>query len=255
VAVRLAAGHDAEKAVALNPGLSEAHTALGWIRYFIDWKLPAAVSELQRAAQLAPGSGKPKVLLAQVQLTLGNIEAAIALARQGVETDPLSYYAHAVLARALVTDGRFEESQVEVEKGLEVQPGAAFNRRWQALADVLQGNGEAAVRHAQLEPAEIYRRQELALAYYTRGDRAASDAALNEMIAKDSNIAAYQIAEVYAWRGEADAAFEWLQRSYDTRDTGVLSVRVDPLLRGLHADPRYTALLVKLGLPLLAAKP
>ena len=253
-AERIAAVRDAEKAVGLSPDLSEARTALGWIRYFVDWKFSAAVNELERAAQLAPGSGKPKFLLAQAQLTLGNIQTAIALARQGVDSDPLSYYAHAVLARALVTDGRFDEAETEARKSVEVQPGAAFNQRWQVMSEVLQGNGEEALRHALLEPAETYRRNELALAQYTRGDRAASDAALNEMIAKDSEIGAYQIAEVYAWRGETDAAFEWLQRSYDTRDTGVLSMRVDPLLRGLRSDPRYTVLLEKLGLIMPAAK-
>jgi len=70
----------------------------------------------------------------------------------------------------------------------------------QVIAELLRGNGEAALRHAQLEPSELYRRYELALAYHTLGDRAASDAALSEMIAKDSAVAAYQIAAVYAWR-------------------------------------------------------
>ena len=73
------------------------------------------------------------------------------------------------------------------------------------------------------------------------------------MIAKDSDNMAYQIAEVYAWRGETESAFEWLQRAYDTRDTGTLSMLIDPLLRGLHSDPRFNQLLVKLGLPVPAA--
>ena len=60
---------------------------------------------------------------------------------------------------------------------------------------------------------------------------------------------AYQIAEVYAVRGETDKAFEWLQISFDDRDAGMLGLLVDPLLRGLRDDPRYKNLLVKLGLP------
>jgi len=253
-AARLAAARDAEKAVALDPDLAEAHAALGWIRYFIDWNLPAAESELQLAIRLAPGSGRPKVVLAQVQTTLGNFDAAISLARQGAEFDPLSFFAYGTLARVLVFAGRFDEGEAAARKSAEVQPGAWASQRAQVLAELLRGNGEAALRHAQLEPSELYRRYELALAYHTLGDRAASDAALSEMIAKDSTVAAYQIAAVYAWRGERDAAFEWLQRSYELRDTGLLSVRVDPLLRELHSDPRYTALLVKMGLPLLVKK-
>ena len=255
-AARIAARNDAEKAVALNPNLAEAHTALGWVRYFIDWDLSTAVSEIQHAVQLAPSSAKPKVLLAQVLHTEGQVQAAIALARRAVGLDPLYFYARAVLARSLLSDGRFDEARAEASKGAELQPGAAFSHRWQVIAAILQGDAEAALHEAQLEPAETYRRFELALAHYARGDRAASDAALADLISKDSGTSAYQIAEVYAFRGETDAAFEWLQRSYDTRDTGILSMLMDPLLRGLNSDPRYTILLGKLGLsPPSAAKP
>jgi hypothetical protein len=60
---------------------------------------------------------------------------------------------------------------------------------------------------------------------------------------------AYQVAQVYAWRGENDKAFEWLQVSLDTHDTGTVSLLIDPLLRGLQDDPRYNRLLAKIGLP------
>ena len=69
------------------------------------------------------------------------------------------------------------------------------------------------------------------------------------MIAKHSHGAAYQIAEVHAWRGEADLAFEWLERARAQRDGGLSLVKVDPLLRNLSGDPRYTALLKKMNLP------
>src|SRR4029453_17387378 len=59
----------------------------------------------------------------------------------------------------------------------------------------------------------------------------------------------YQIAEVYAVRGEKDKAFEWLQIAFDQHDTGTLALLVDPLLRGLRDDPRYKSFLAKLGLP------
>jgi serine/threonine-protein kinase len=114
---------------------------------------------------------------------------------------------------------------------------------------VQRGDGDAALREAQLEPDEGFRRFELALAHYVRGDRPAADAALADLIAKAREGFAYQIAEVYAVRGEADKAFEWLQISFDDRDAGALGLLVDPLLRSLHDDPRYKTLLAKLGLP------
>jgi hypothetical protein len=69
------------------------------------------------------------------------------------------------------------------------------------------------------------------------------------MVANDRNLLAYQIAEVYAWRGETDKAFEWLQISYDNHDTGLLSLLIDPLMRGLRSDPRYKIMVEKVGLP------
>ena len=106
------------------------------------------------------------------------------------------------------------------------------------LVAVQRGDGETALREAQLEPDEGYRRFELALAQYVRGDRASADAALADLITNGRDQLAYQIAEVYAVRGEKDKAFEWLQISFDTHDTGTLGLLVDPLLRDLRTD-RY----------------
>ena len=86
-------------------------------------------------------------------------------------------------------------------------------------------------------------------AQYARGDRNAADAALTDLIANGRNVLAYQIAQVYAWRGETDKAFEWLEISFANHDTGLLALTVDPLLRGLRGDARYKSVLAKVGLP------
>ncbi len=76
-----------------------------------------------------------------------------------------------------------------------------------------------------------------------------ANAALDELIAKDRGVMAYQIAEVYSSRGETDKAFEWLQVSFDDHDTGTLSLLINPFMRGLRHDARYNSLLAKIGLP------
>ena len=60
---------------------------------------------------------------------------------------------------------------------------------------------------------------------------------------------AYQVARVHAWRGERERAFEWLDRAYARHDLGLRLVKVDPFLRNLHIDPRFTAFLKKMNLP------
>ena len=81
------------------------------------------------------------------------------------------------------------------------------------------------------------------LAYHALGRRSESDAALAALKSKHAGEMAYQIAEVHAFRGEADPAFEWLERAYDQRDGGLSDIKSDRFLRGLVGDPRYKALL------------
>jgi len=244
-----AAKRDAEKAVEVGPNLAEAHAALGWVRFFSEWKFAEGLAELKRARELAPANATANDLLARVLIYVNQLAEAEKLARQAIELDPLAYLARANLARILLAEGKLDEADAEARKSVELQPTAAASHRWQVVVAILRGDAETALREAQLEPNEGYHRFELALAYYARGDRAAADAALAEMVANDRDLLAYQIAEVYAWRGETDKAFEWLQISFDNHDTGTLTLLVDPLLRGLRGDPRYKNWVAKLGLP------
>ena len=240
---------DAESAVAIEPELAEAHAALGWARFFAEWKFDEGLAALRRAQQLAPWNPSTNDLLAPVVVYLGRFEEAEKLARQAIERDPLAYQARQSLARLLFVQGKLDEAETAARKAVELQPTAAGSHRWQVFVAIERGDGEAPLREAELEPNERYRHFELALAHYARGDRPGADAALAELIAKDGNVMAYQIAEVYAWRGETDKAFEWLQISLDNHDTGLLSLLIDPLMRSLRHDPRYSEMLAKIGLP------
>jgi len=240
---------DAEKAVAIAPALAEARAALGWIRCLVDWKFAEGLAELKRAKELSPANPTANDLLARIIVYLGRFDEAERQARQAVELDPLSTVTQGNLARVLYYAGKLDEADAVARKAAELQPTGAGSHRWQTLIAAQRGDGEAALREAQLEPDAGFRRFELAVAHYVRGDRQAADAALADLVANAREGFAYQIAEVYAVRGEKDKAFEWLQISFDDRDAGMLSLLVNPLLRGLRDDPRYKNLLVKLGLP------
>jgi TolB-like protein len=240
---------DAEKAVAIAPALAEAHAALGWVRFFVEWKFAEGLSELRHAKELSPANPTANDLLARVIAYLGKLDEAEIQARQAVELDPLAYPAQHSLARVLWFEGKLDEADAIARKGAELQPGAAASHRWQVLVAVQRGDGEMALREAQSEPDPGYRRFELALAQHVRGNRDAADAALADLIANGRDQLAYQIAEVYAVRGEKEKAFEWLEKSLDSHDTGTLAILVDPLLRGLRDDPRHKALVAKMNFP------
>jgi len=240
---------DAEKAVAIAPSLAEARAALGWVRAFAEWKFAEGLSELQRAKELSPTNPTTNDLLARVIVYTGRMEEAERQARQAVELDPLSAGAQFTLGRVLFYAGKLDEADAAGRKMAELQPSASSSHRWQVLGAVQRGDGETALREAQLEPDDTIRSFELALAQYIRGDQKAADAALADLIANSRDSLAYQIAQVYAVRGEKDKAFEWLQVAFDNHDGGMPSLLVDPVLRGLRDDARYKNLVVKVGLP------
>ena len=240
---------DAEKAVAIAPSLAEARAALGWVRAFAEWKFAEGLNELQHAKELSPTNPTTNDLLARVIVYTGRMEEAERQARQAVELDPLSARTQFTLGRVLFYAGKLDEADAAGSKMAELQPSAASSHRWQVLVAVQRGDGETALREAQLEPDDRVRSFELAVAQYIRGDHKAADAALADLIANSRDSLAYQIAQVYAVRGEKDKAFEWLQIAFDNHDGGMPSLLVDPVLRGLRDDARYKNLVVKVGLP------
>jgi len=239
---------DAEKAVAIAPALAEAHAALGWVRFFTEWKFAEGLGELKRAKELSPANPTANDLLARMIVYLGKLDEAEEQARQAVELEPLASAPHNNLARVLWYEGKLDEADAVARKSAELQPSSASSRRWQVLVAIRHNDAETALREAQLEPDESYRRFLLPLAQYARGDRKAADAALADLIANNRGLD-YQIAQVYAVRGEKEKAFEWLQIAFDNHDTGMLALLVDPLLNSLRGDPRYKTLLAKMAFP------
>ncbi|HEY2941871.1 MAG TPA: hypothetical protein VGN09_05515 [Vicinamibacteria bacterium] len=114
---------------------------------------------------------------------------------------------------------------------------------------MLRGKPQEALVEIQKEPEEIWRLYGLAITQHAVKDHKKGDEALAGLIRKHQGGAAYQIAEAYAFRGETDRAFEWLERAYAQRDGGLLNLKVSPFLAGLRPDPRYAALLKRMRLP------
>jgi TolB-like protein/Flp pilus assembly protein TadD len=240
----------AERALALDPNLPEAHAQIGRIKMFADGDWTGANASLQRALALDPGN--PAVLYAAAGLanSLGRSEEALDLSRRSIALDPLNTATRVSLALLCFEMGRQEEAEVEFKKVLELNPGLPLVHAGLGLVYLAQGRGQDGLAEIEREPTAIWRLQGQAVAYYALGRKKESDTALSELIAKYQTSWAFQIAEVYAFRKEPDQAFEWLDLAYVQHDTGVPETKASPLLKNLHGDPRYTAFLKKLRLPL-----
>jgi len=117
-----------------------------------------------------------------------------------------------------------------------------------AVVLLAQGRADEALAEASVETAEWSRLWALAVIEWALGKPDASDEALAQLELRHGDSAAYQVAQARAFRGEIDAAFEWLERAYETRDVGVALVGTTVLLEPLHGDPRWTKYLQRIGL-------
>jgi len=237
----------AQTALELEPELPEGHIALGWVLADYDWDWKSAKTEMDRALALAPGDGDVHRASASLAMQFGRLEEAIALARRAVALDPLSKPAHVVLGDCFMRAGLLDDAIGSLQLALDLAPNAGITHYILSCARLLQGRADDALDEAEREAIPYLRLLCVALAQHTRGDAVASSSALRRLIDEGGSAVSFQIAAAHAWRGEVDAAFAWLERAYRERDPGLGESVAYPLLRALHGDPRWPALMRKMG--------
>ena len=240
----------ADAALALEPNLAMAHNARGILLLSGDFNWTGAEAEFRRAMQLAPNEGTAKAGLGIMLATLGQPDQAIELVQQALLTDPLHASWYNLLAGYLSGLGRLDEAERASRKAIELQPGADSFHEQLAIIAIQRGDAKGALAAAQQESAAgPWQQIALALAQQVSGNRAAADAALKTLIDTRSNFAAYQIAQVYALRKDAENMFAWLDRAWASRDPGIGLLLFDPLILRYQDDPRFAAFCRKVGLP------
>ena len=145
--------------------------------------------------------------------------------------------------------GRLDQSAADSKKALEMNPDNGCAQLILSRIYLLQGRPQDAlpeIEHVHYAP---HRARLYALTYYALGRKNESDAALRELMTKYHASNAFEIATIYAFRNQTDEAFEWLDRAYAQRDPSLMATKLEPLLKSLHNDPRFAALLKKLNLP------
>jgi TolB-like protein/Tfp pilus assembly protein PilF len=237
----------ATRALALDDRLAEAHEVRGLVHAAFEHQLDLADASFRRAHALAPGDSQMVSSMALVRLFRGSFDEAIRLAVQATELDPLNPEAHMNLGRAYYAAGRLEEAGSTLRHALELSPEMASVSAMIAMVLADQGRLDEALETVNREPRGGFRATALAIIHEQRGDRAASDRALDELRAEGPQWAV-QLAMVHATRRENDTAFEWLERAIAESDAGAPLIGVNPQLRNLRSDPRWPELLSKIGL-------
>src|SRR5271165_4330568 len=238
----------AERALQLDPSLAEAHAAIGRIKRTYDWDWAGADAAFQRAIALEPQNAIALVGASSLAASLGRFDDAVALGRRAVELDPLSVVAHISLGVRAYYAAQYDLATASYQKALELNPGDPAAHYLLSLVYLAEAKPQQALVEVQQQAHGAGRCVGEALAYAALGRRQEADAAVEVLLRKYPSEAAYQIAEVYAVRGEMDRAFKWLELARAQRDAGLSTIMGDPLLGNLRVDPRYAAFLKEMRL-------
>ena len=244
------AREEVDRALNLDADLAAAHAAMGYLQLTHDRDWAGADVSFRRARELEPGNDNVIRGAASLAMNLGHLDEAIVLYNRAVEIDPLNPASYHQLGIVLYYAGRQTDSAAAFRHALELAPERSSEHCLLGRLYLVQSHPQEALAEVEQEKQLSWRLFGLALAYHARGRNKESDTNLAELIEKFSKSNPYQVAEVYAFRGETDLAFQWLERAYTEPDSALREIKSEPLLNNLRRDPRYSALLKKMGLPL-----
>ena len=236
-----------ERALELAPDLVDAHIELAAIRTS-DWDWAGADASLARALELAPDNADALAAAGNLARIRARYVDAIALGERAVELDPLGANSYVLLGMSLMAAQRLDAAERALCTALDLSPAIGGVRGRLARLRLMQGRYDEARVWLADEPNEYMRLYGTALIEHAAHRSQESDRALQTLLDSHADTSGYQIASAHAFRGEIDAAFEWLDRAYAQRDHGLHSIRERYYLQKLHADPRWPVFLEKMGL-------
>ena len=244
----------AEKALALEPDLAEAHASLGFVRLFADWDFAGSERELRRALQINPGYVTARHWYAYWLTAAGHPARALAEIRRAREIDPTSIVLNRDVGHILLYSRRYDEAVEQLRRTLAMDPG--FNQTRGYLVEALSharrfGEAEAELQGLPL-PHDGLGFRMYAASVEARAGHPETLRALFRALppgADGVNVTASGAAWMSGVIGDYDRAFEFLERAYRVRDFYLIFLNADPAFDPLRSDPRFAELVRRIGIP------
>ncbi len=238
----------AERALAIDENMASAWAALAYLKRTNDWDWQGARAAINRALKLEPNNAEVLPAAASLAGTFGRLSESIELFERTVELDPLGLGGLRALAVRYRRVGRFDDA---FEAFRRVQ---AINPDYPGIHDdlggmyLLSGNPENALFEVEKSSTGKYHGYLLTIVHSDLGNEAEAQSMISELLETSAHDFPYMMASVYAWRGEGDSAFEWLDIAYQQRDFRLVHFLGSVWFRNLTTDPRYPVFVEKLGL-------
>jgi TolB-like protein/Tfp pilus assembly protein PilF len=242
----------AQKALELDPGLAEAHLSLG-VAFggAFDW--PNAQQELDRTLELNPNLAWAYELYAWFLGGLGRLDEAIAKDKKAIELDPLNSFFQSALAYYLYHARRYDDAIVQVRKTLDLDPTSTLAHNLLGRCLLSKGDTASAIAEFQQSKTNVagaWYQGLLGYTYAISGDRPKAEQILRELeeMAKRQYVSSTAFAMIYLGLGEREKALDWLDKSYKDQESACWYLKVDPIYDSVRNEPRFQALLKKVGL-------
>jgi TolB-like protein/Flp pilus assembly protein TadD len=237
-----------DQALNLDPDQGVSWGAYGFLKKNLDWDWETAKSALTKAHQLDPNSNIIRIWRASLSQTLGRLDDAIEIYQEAQAVDPLNTSIYSSLGIQYRKTGRLDDSIAILEKQIELRPQYHWAHFNLGKTYLFRGDAEQALVEIEKNPSNVYRDVGLVLAYTTLGREAEAQAVLQKLVNQEGEQNPVWVAEAYAWRGETDPAFEWLEKGFVQKDVGLAYLLGNTVFESLWDDPRWVELLQKLKL-------
>jgi TolB-like protein/thioredoxin-like negative regulator of GroEL len=237
----------AERALEIDPRFAPAHAALAQVAMNFDGDLTAAAADLERALELDPTNPDILGTAASFAQNLGRIESAIPLKEYVLARDPVNVRDHYNLGISYLLAGRYGEAIAPFQAALRLSPGLIGAHFFIGLAHLFSGDAASALEEFSEESDDEYRVKGSALALFALGRLREHEAALQELRERWGGQWPSEVAQVYAWTGKPDQAFEWLERAVSQNEDGITQQFLWPYYASLHGDSRWSAFRERTG--------
>jgi TolB-like protein/Tfp pilus assembly protein PilF len=246
----------AEKALELDPSLSEVHASMGLVLLIFEWDFAQAEREFRRAIDLNPGYPYAHVWYAELLYGTGRYEESVMENRKAVALEPFTSNLKVNLGLSLMHAKHLQEAEQQFRETLDMDPNYPIGHYFYAEVLILQNQFDEAVaemeKTVQSLPESSYYRGYLGYAYARAGKTAEARRILGELVeeAKTKYVSWLGIADIYAGLREKDHCFAALELAFQQGDTRMNTIRSRTEVDSMWAtDPRFAELLKKIGLP------
>jgi tetratricopeptide (TPR) repeat protein len=242
------------RALEIDPTLPEAYASLASMQFIFDWDWPAAEIAIKKVLEFESPPVVGRLSYANFLSALGRHNEALAEIKRAQELDPVYLVYQSNEGIILFLARQYDEAIEQFNKTIAMDSNFPLPYVWSALTYIEKGMVEEALAAGE-KYTVLTRGSGLAVAvqgyiYARAGRRSEAQKIAEQLIqySKQRYVPAVVIAQIYAGLGETDLALEWLEKAYQQRDPQMFRIKVAPSLDPLRSDPRFIALLKKIGL-------